>query len=58
MSLEGIIHITDLPGMTLLPARVVADLRIIADYLVKAPGENQTGLKAFLLVLDSYISFS
>ena len=37
--------------LTLLPARVVADLRLIADYLVKAPGENTTGDGCNLLLV-------
>lgn len=34
----------EMPAITLLPAKLVNDLRVIADYLVKAPGENQTGI--------------
>ena len=43
---DSYIHyiVTDMPELVLLPARVVDDLRLVADYLVKAPGENQTGI--------------
>ena len=34
---------TDLPAIVLLPAKMVTELRVIADYLVKAPGDNHTG---------------
>lgn len=34
---------TDLPAIILLPAKMVTELRVIADYLVKAPGDNHTG---------------
>ena len=34
----------DMPAITLLPAKIVNDLRIIADYLVKSPGDNHTGM--------------
>lgn len=33
-----------MPAITLLPAKIVNDLRIIADYLVKSPGDNHTGV--------------
>ena len=32
-----------MPEITLLPAKIVNNLRVIADYLVKAPGDNHTG---------------
>ena len=32
-----------MPAIVLLPAKMVGDLRVIAEYLVKAPGENHTG---------------
>ncbi len=38
-----ICDISDMPAITLLPAKMVNDLRVIAEYLVKAPGENHTG---------------
>ncbi len=35
---------SDMPAITLLPVQVVKDLRVIADYLVKSPGINHTGM--------------
>lgn len=33
-----------MPAITLLPAKMVNDLRVIANYLVRAPGDNHTGM--------------
>lgn len=34
----------DMPAITLLPAKIVTELRVIADYLAKAPGDNHTDI--------------
>lgn len=36
--------VEDMPIITLLPSKVVLELRVIADYLVKAPGDNHTDI--------------